>query len=180
MTDYTHTLVVDRPVRQVYDQWTQFESFPRFMEGVRTVRQVDDTHTSWDVEIAGIERHFDAEITDQRPDEVVAWSTTDGAVHGGRVTFRPGDGGGTEVTLAMDFEPEGFVEKAGAATGIVNARVKSDLERFKHFVEDEAGTADGWRGEVAEGDVISSTTDSVDLTDGRESRIHGTLPPDGV
>jgi len=128
MTDYTHTVVVDRPVRDVYNQWTQFESFPRFMEGVSEVRQIDDTHTAWDVEIAGVERHFDATITEQRPDEIVAWRTTDGSMHGGRVTFQPADRAGTEVTLSMDFEPEGFVENTNAG-------------------------ASGWRGEVAGGQV---------------------------
>jgi len=153
MTDYTHTVVVDRPVRQVYDLWTQFESFPAFMEGVKSVRQVDDTHTAWDVEIAGVERHFDATIVEQRPDELVAWTTTDGAVHGGRVQFRPAQDARTEVTLAMDFEPEGFLEKAGAATGIVSGRVKGDLERFKDFIEEHGAASEGWRGEVSGGAV---------------------------
>jgi len=154
MTDYEHTLVVDRPVRDVYNQWTQFETFPRFMEGVTQVRQIDDTHTSWDVEIAGVERHFDATITEQRPDEVVAWTTTDGSMHGGRVAFRPVEGSSTEVTLAMDFEPEGLVEKAGAATGIVSSRVKGDLERFKEFIETNGPSAPGWRGQVEGGSVV--------------------------
>jgi len=158
MTDYTHTVVVDRPVRQVYDLWTRFESFPAFMEGVKSVRQVDDTHTSWDVEIAGVERHFDATIVEQRPDEVVAWTTTDGAVHGGRVVFRPAENAGTEVTLAMDFEPEGFLEKAGAATGVVSARVKADLERFKKFIEENDASAEGWRGEIHGGTVTDDGT----------------------
>jgi uncharacterized membrane protein len=147
MTDYTHTLVVDRPVREVYEQWTRFETFPRFMEGVTQVEQLDATHTSWDVEIAGVERHFDATITEQRPDEVVAWTTTDGSVHGGRVMFRPVAEAGTEVTLAMQFDPEGFLEQAGAATGIVGARVRSDLERFKHFIESNDASASGWSGD---------------------------------
>jgi uncharacterized membrane protein len=148
MSQHTHTLEVDCPVRTVYDQWTQFETFPEFMEGVRAVRQVDDTHSAWDVEIAGIERHFDATVVEQVPDRVVSWTTTDGAMHAGQVRFTPLDPARTEVTLSLDFEPEGLAEKSGEALGIVDSRVKGDLKRFKEFIEERGVETGAWRGEV--------------------------------
>lgn len=151
MGQYTHTLEVDRPVRTVYDQWTQFESFPEFMDGVTAVRQVDDTHTAWDVEIAGVERHFDATIVEQRPDERVAWTTTDGAYHAGEVRFEPVGADRTRVTLEMDFEPEGVAEKAGEMLGVVGSRVKGDLERFKDYIEERGVESGAWRGTVEDG-----------------------------
>jgi uncharacterized membrane protein len=154
MGDYTHTLEVARPVRTVYDQWTQFESFPEFMEGVQSVRQVDDTHTAWDVEIAGVERHFDATVVEQRPDERVAWTTTDGSFHAGEVRFEAVGADRTKVTLEMDFEPEGLAEKAGDALGIVRSRVKGDLERFKEFIEERGVETGAWRGEVSGGQAV--------------------------
>ena len=149
MSDHTHTVEVDRPVRTVYDQWTQFETFPEFMEGVKSIRQLDDTHTAWDVEVGGVERHFDATIVEQEPDRRVAWTTTDGAHHAGEVRFEPVAADRTKVTLRMDFEPEGFQERAGDMLGIVGSRVKSDLERFKEFIESRGVETGAWRGEVA-------------------------------
>jgi uncharacterized membrane protein len=151
VNEYTHTLVVDVPVRVAYDQWTQMEEFPRFMEGVLDVRQVTETHMHWHVSISGVEREFDAVITDQVPDQVIAWASVDGPKQAGTVTFRSLDAERTEVTLAMVFEPEGLVEKAGDALGIVERRVRGDLERFKEFIESRGAQTGSWRGEVLGG-----------------------------
>ena len=139
---------VDAPLRTVYDQWTQFESFPQFMEGVEAVRQVDDTHLHWKAEIAGAQREWDAEITEQKPDERVAWTATDGAKNAGVVTFHYLDDRKSKVMLQLDFEPEGFVETAGDALGFVKRRAAGDLRRFKEFIETQGTETGAWRGEV--------------------------------
>lgn len=139
---------VDVPVRTAYDQWTQFESFPRFMEGVEEVHQIDDTHLHWKVKAAGAEREFDAVITEQRPDERVAWKSTEGPAHSGVVTFRRLSEGRTRVTTQMEWQPQGLAEKAGALLGADDRRVKGDLKRFKSFIEERGHETGGWRGEV--------------------------------
>jgi hypothetical protein len=131
MSTIEQSIEVAVPVRTAYDQWTQFEDFPRFMEGVETVRQLDDKRLHWVAEIGGRRREWDAEITEQRPDERVAWTNVDGARNAGVVTFHRIGDGVTRVMLQMQFEPEGMVEKAGDALGVVRRRVKGDLERFK-------------------------------------------------
>lgn len=151
MDTITRTIEVDVPIQTAYDQWTQFEDFPRFMGGVEEIRQLDDKRTHWVTKIGGVKREFDAEILVQRPDQGVSWRSLDGPTHAGRVTFAPVGDTRTEVTLAMDWEPEGFVEKAGDALGIVEGQAKKDLEHFKQFIE-ERGTATGaWRGSVDTG-----------------------------
>jgi uncharacterized membrane protein len=160
MDEYTHSLVVDVPVRVAYDQWTQMEEFPRFMEGVDDVRQVTDTHMHWRVSIGGVEREFDAVITDQVPDQVIAWASVDGPKQAGTVTFRALDPERTEVALAMVFEPEGLVESAGEALGIVESHVRGDLERFKEFIESRGAQTGSWRGEVLGGVRESPRTTS--------------------
>jgi uncharacterized membrane protein len=145
----TEFVDVNVPVRTAYNQWTQFEEFPRFMEGVSEIRQLDDTHTHWKTEIAGIKREFDAEITEQLPDERVAWHATDGEKQAGVVTFHRIDDTHTRVTVQMDFDPQGFVETAGDKLGVIDRRVKSDLHRFKEFIESRGGIETGaWRGQV--------------------------------
>jgi uncharacterized membrane protein len=136
------------PVSAAYNQWTQFESFPRFMGAVERVDQLSDTRTHWVTKIAGVEREFDAEITEQHPDERVAWKTLDGPSQAGVVTFHRIDDTHSRVSLQMDFDPEGFTEKAGNALGFVEGQVKSDLKSFKAFIESGDGTAGGWRGDV--------------------------------
>jgi uncharacterized membrane protein len=149
MANIERSIDVDVPVRAAYDQWTQFEDFPRFMEGVEEIRQLDDTHTHWRTKIAGREKEFDAVITEQRPDERIAWTSQDGPEHAGVVTFHHIDDGRTRVMLQMDYEPEGVAEKVGDLVGVVERRVKGDLERFKALVEEQGGAAaGGWRGEV--------------------------------
>src|SRR5690606_25558377 len=135
-----------------YDQWTQFESFPRFMEGVESVRQVDDRHLHWKAEIAGVKREWDAEIVDQTPDERVTWRATDGTTNAGTVAFAPA-AAGTRVTLRLEFEPEGIVEKAGDALNFVDRKAAGDLERFKEFIEGRGVETGAWRGEVKPGEV---------------------------
>ncbi|WP_336922194.1 SRPBCC family protein [Aquipuribacter sp. SD81] len=151
METITRSIEVDVPLQVAYDQWTQFEDFPQFMGGVETIQQQSDTRTHWVTKIAGVSREFDAEVLVQQPDQGVSWRSVDGPTHAGRVTFNPLTDNRTEVTLAMDWEPEGVVEKAGDALGVVEGQVKKDLDSFKHFIE-ERGTATGaWRGQVDSG-----------------------------
>ncbi|WP_030716617.1 SRPBCC family protein [Streptomyces sp. NRRL F-2580] len=149
MSRVKETIEVDVPVTMAYNQWTQFESFPEFMDGVQRIEQRTDTLTHWVTKIAGVEREFDAEITEQVPDQKVAWVTVGGETEqSGLVTFRRIDPAHTEVTLMMDFDPDGMAENIGDKLGFVDRQVKGDLRRFKHFIEDR-GTATGqWRGQV--------------------------------
>jgi uncharacterized membrane protein len=139
---------VDVPVRVAYNQWTQFEEFPRFMEGVEKVEQIDDTHLHWQAEFGGASREWDAEITEQNPDERVAWRATSGAENAGVVTFHRLNENTTRVMLQLEFEPEGFVETVGDKLGFVKRRAKGDLERFKQFIEGQGSETGAWRGEV--------------------------------
>jgi uncharacterized membrane protein len=136
------------PIRTAYDQWTQFEEFPSFMEGVEEVRQLDDTHIHWRVEIAGAEREWDAEITEQRPEERVAWRSTAGLTNAGVVTFHKLDDGHTKVMLQQDVESSGFAERAAEVLGLIERRAKGDLERFRDLIERRGTATGGWRGEV--------------------------------
>jgi uncharacterized membrane protein len=147
-TNVLESIDVHVPVRAAYDQWTQFESFPRFMDGVERIDQVTDTRTHWVTSIAGVTREFDAEITEQHPDERVAWRTENGTHQSGVVTFHRIDDSTTRVTLQLDHDPEGLVEKAGDALGIVQRRVKGDLRNFKEFIEARGTGEAGWRGDV--------------------------------
>ncbi|MCX4683214.1 SRPBCC family protein [Kitasatospora purpeofusca] len=143
---------VDVPLHTAYNQWTQFEDFPRFMEGVEAVTQLDDRRNHWRTSVGGVSREFDTEIVDQLPDERIAWRTVDGEVEQkGVVTFRSIDATHTTVSLAMDFRPEGLVERAGSAMGMVDRRVKGDLRRFKDFVEERGREEGGWRGRITPG-----------------------------
>ena len=148
MSNIEQSIDVEVPVRTAYDQWTQFEEFPRFMEGVEKITQLTDTRTHWVTEIAGVRREFDAEITEQEPDQRIAWTTIDEPKQAGVVTFHRIDDGKTRVMLQLDFEPEGLVEKAGDALGIVKSRTKGDMERFKEFIESRGTETGAWRGEV--------------------------------
>ncbi len=139
---------VEKPLRTVYDQWTQFEEFPRFMEGVEDVRQLDEKTLRWKATIAGKLEEWDAEIVDQKPDEQIAWRHTRGAINRGVVFFTPIDEERTRVTLALEYEPRGVVEKIGDALGFVTRRVEGDLERFKRFIEERGEATGAWRGEV--------------------------------
>ncbi|MCA1673317.1 MAG: SRPBCC family protein [Actinobacteria bacterium] len=136
------------PVRTAYNQWTQFESFPQFMEGVEGIEQVSDTRTHWRTKIAGVQREFDAEITEQHPDERVAWRTVDGPHQAGVVTFHRLDDVNTRVMLQLEYHPDDLVEKTGTALGMVQRRAQGDLERFKQFIESQEQETGAWRGDV--------------------------------
>lgn len=139
---------VDVPVTTAYNQWTQFETFPEFMEGVEEVVQMTDTTTHWRVKLAGVEREFDATITEQHPDERVAWRAVDGTQHAGVVTFHKLADDKTRVTLQLDTDPEGVVETVGDAVGVPKMRAKGDLKRFKEFIESRRTESGAWRGDV--------------------------------
>jgi uncharacterized membrane protein len=149
MPTYEKSVDVTVPVRTAYDQWTQFELFPEFMDGVEQITQADDTHTHWVTSIAGVHREFDALITEQRPDERVAWRSTSGPNQAGVVTFHRIDDFTTRVHLQLELAPEDLTEKAGAATGMIGHRLQGDLTRFKEFVEALHSQTGGWRGSVA-------------------------------
>jgi uncharacterized membrane protein len=136
------------PVSTAYNQWTQFESFPEFMDGVDEVTQETTTRTHWKTSIGGVHREFEANITEQHPDERVAWRTVDGPFHAGVVTFHRLDDEHTRVTLQMDYQPESMTEKVGTALGMVERRTAGDLQRFKTFIESHGIATGAWRGEV--------------------------------
>ena len=149
------SIEVQVPVRQAYNQWTQFEEFPEFMEGIQSVQQLDDTHVHWVAEIRGESREWTTEITEQQPDEKVAWKTIEGEVkNDGVVTFEPVDGGQTRVSVQMDVEGESAAENvAGDLLGVVKRQVRGDLERFKQLIENRGEETGAWRGEVREGET---------------------------
>ena len=154
MSTIEKSVTVDVPVSTAYDQWTQFETFPSFMEGVEEVRQIDDTHLHWRADIAGVHREWDAEIVDQTPDERITWRALGGTKNDGTVSFAPDElGRSTRVTLRMEFEPEGIVEKTGDALKIIDRRTEGDLERFKTFIETRGTETGAWRGDVKPGDA---------------------------
>lgn len=139
---------VDCPIRAVYNQWTQFEEFPRFMAGVKEVRQLDDTHVHWHAEIWGKDKEWDAEITEQEPDKRISWKSISGAPNAGTVRFEPLGADRTRVRLVMAYEPEGIVENAGDALGIFSQRVENTVQDFKEYIESRGRESGGWRGEV--------------------------------
>jgi uncharacterized membrane protein len=147
----TESIDVDVPVSTAYNQWTQFESFPEFMGGVDAINQLDDTHLHWTTSIGGVSREFDTEITEQHPEERVAWTSTDGTTHAGVVTFHRLSESTSRVTAQIDWSPEGMVEKAGSALGFDDRQVKSDLARFKEFIESRGAESGAWRGDVDTG-----------------------------
>jgi uncharacterized membrane protein len=149
MSTITESVDVKVTVSTAYNQWTQFESFPRFMDGVEEIRQLDDTHTHWKINVAGVTKEFDATITEQNPDERVAWTSNSGPTHAGVITFHRIDNDTTRVTAQMDIDPDGFIENVADKLGILDRRVKGDMERFKTFIENRDGHETGaWRGDV--------------------------------
>ncbi|MDF2710186.1 SRPBCC family protein [Nonomuraea muscovyensis] len=198
MSTIEHSVDVNVPIRVAYNQWTQFESFPEFMEGVESVKQLTDTRTHWITEIAGVKREFDAEITEQHPDERIAWHSIDKPRQAGVVTFHRLNDDTTKVTLQMEYDPEGFVETAGDWLQLVRLRVRGDMERFKAFIESRGGETGAWRGDVpgphqhgsgydaggavppgTGGNVPPGTVGGPDLTPGGTPGSGSTLPPPG-
>jgi uncharacterized membrane protein len=148
MSTIQESVDVNVPVRTAYNQWTQFEDFPAFMEGVEEVKQITDTRLRWRAEIAGVEREWEAAIDEQRPDERIAWHAIDGPKNAGVVTFHRLDDSKTRIMLQLEFEPDDALEKTGDALGLVKRRARGDLERFKEFIESRGSETGAWRGEV--------------------------------
>ena len=148
MEQVEKTVEVNCPIRTVYNQWTQFEEFPRFMAGVKEVRQLDDTHVHWHAEIWGKDKEWDAEITEQEPDKRISWKSISGAPNAGTVRFEPLGDDRTRVRLVMAYEPEGAVENTGDALGVFSRRVESTVKDFKEYIESRGRETGGWRGEV--------------------------------
>ena len=136
------------PVRTAYNQWTQFEEFPRFMEGVERVEQLDDTHLHWVANVAGKRKEWNARITEQLPDERVAWTSESGARNAGVVTFHKLAPEKTRIMLQLEYEPDDVIESVGDKLGFMTNRVRGDLERFKQFIESRGHETGAWRGEV--------------------------------
>jgi uncharacterized membrane protein len=148
MSRITDHIDVDVPVTVAYDQWTQFESFPQFMEGVERVVQLDEKTLDWTASIAGKTKHWRAEIVQQEPDRLVSWRSLDGARNDGTVRFEALDAGTCRITLELDLEPDGPIEATGDALGFVSRRVKGDLERFREFIESRGEATGAWRGRI--------------------------------
>ncbi len=146
-------IVVDVPVTTAYDQWTQFESFPRFMEGVKEVVQLDEKTLRWRAAVGTKEEEWEAEITEQMPDRHVAWRSTSGAPNAGSVVFDPAGTDKTRVSLEISYEPRDAGEKVGDALGVLERRVDGDLKRFKEFIERRQAPTGAWRGEIHGGQV---------------------------
>jgi len=153
MASVSESIEVDVPVSVAYNQWTQFEEFPSFMEGVESVRQLDDTHLHWVAEIGGKRHEWDAEITQQEPDRRIAWRAQDGKYNSGNVTFESQTSDQTRINVEMTYDAEGLVESLGGALGADDRRVKGDLKRFKELIESRGAESGAWRGKVQKGEV---------------------------
>ena len=154
MASITESIDVQVPVRTAYDQWTQFEEFPQFMEDVQSVEQIDDGILHWVVG-AGVKQHaWTAEVTEQRPDELVAWRAIEGRWNAGVVTFHRLAEDETRVTLQMEHENDGLMDQLGSALGMDNRRVQGDLGRFKELVEARGEATGAWRGEIQDGERV--------------------------
>ena len=148
MATIEQSIEVEVPITTAYNQWTQFQEFPQFMESVQEVRQLDDTHLHWVAEVGGKTHEWDAEITEQLPDERVAWKSTDGRNNAGVVTFHRLSDDRTKIMVQMDYDPEGMVESLGSAVGADDRQVKGDLDRFKELIESRGFESGAWRGQV--------------------------------
>jgi uncharacterized membrane protein len=159
------SIEVDVPVRVAYDQWTQFEEFPRFMEGIESVQQQDDKRLQWRGKVAGKVEQWNAEITEQVPDKVIAWKSTSGARNEGIVRFASVGSDKTKVDVEMHWEPQGVTERIGDVLGADDMRIQGDLNRFKKFIEERRTETGAWRGEihgdkVVEGDRAEETQET--------------------
>jgi uncharacterized membrane protein len=150
------SIEVEAPVNKVYNQWTQFEDFPKFMQGIEEVKQLDNKRLHWVAEIAGKRKEWDAEIFEQVPDQKIAWRSTSGAANAGIVSFQPLASDRTNVTVRMEYEPEGAIENVGAALGAVGTRIEGDLKRFRDFIQSRLQETGAWRGEIRAGRVEST------------------------
>lgn len=166
---------VEAPVSKVYNQWTQFEEFPRFMEGVEEVKQLDDKRLRWRAEIGGKTVEWDAEIFEQIPDQRVAWRSTTGELNSGMVNFEALGPNRTRVSVKINYRPTGAMEKIGSALGVVSQRVERDLERFKDFIEERRSETGAWRGQIEGRRVESSGGSDESMT--RSQRLASTDIP---
>lgn len=160
MSHMTQQIEVDVPVRVAYDQWTQFESFPMFMSGVDKVDQLDDKRLEWTATIAGKTKHWRAEIVEQQPDTLVSWRSTSGARNDGEVRFESLTPDRTRISLDLDIDPDGLIETAGDALGVVDRQVRGDLERFREFIEARRQPTGAWRGRVDDGRIQRTSIES--------------------
>ncbi|MGK3647849.1 SRPBCC family protein [Pseudarthrobacter enclensis] len=149
-------ILVNVPVSTAYNQWTQFEDFPHFMGGVKSVKQLSDDRLEWVAEIGGIRRQWEARILEQVPDRRVAWAATEGATNAGAVDFEDVGGGQTSLKLTLEYEPEGIIEKVGDKLNVVDRQAESDLQKFKEFIEDEGYASGAWRGSVNPGASVGT------------------------
>jgi uncharacterized protein YndB with AHSA1/START domain len=168
----THSIEINAPLRAVYNQWTQFEEFPRFMEGVEEVRQNGPRNLFWTARIAGKEKRWEAEILEQIPDHRIVWQSIDGTPNSGEVRFETLDEERTRVTLTMEYEPEGFLEKAGDALGIPSGRAEGDLKRFRDFIEEKGTETAGWNGRIEPGENPEDASPAIQTE--RSSRVEAT------
>ena len=145
MAQIEKSVVVDVPISTAYNQWTQFEEFPRFMEGVHEVKQLDDRHLYWRAEVGGREQEWEAEIREQVPDKKIIWNAVDGSENAGIVRFEPAGPTSTRVRLQMSYNPEGFMETIGDKLGFMTRRVEGDLERFRDFIEERGVETGAYR-----------------------------------
>ncbi len=148
MSTIEKSIDVNVPVRTVYNQWTQFEEFPRFMEGIEEVRQLDEKRLHWRASVGGKEKQWDATITEQTPDRRIAWHNTSGSTNAGVVTFHHINDNTTRIMLQLEYDPEGVVENVGDIVGVVSRRVQGDLQRFKEFIEARGSETGAWRGKI--------------------------------
>jgi uncharacterized membrane protein len=149
------SIEVGVPIRTAYNQWTQFEEFPRFMEGVESVKQLDDKRLHWRANIYGKTEEWDAVIEEQEPDQRITWHSTSGNDIAGKVSFASQDPNRTRINLEMGYDPEGAVENIGTWLGVVDRRIEADLKRFKEFIEKRGVETGGWRGEIENQQVVS-------------------------
>lgn len=174
MGSTTHSIDVNAPLGAVYNQWTQFEEFPCFMEGVVEIRQQGPRTLFWRVNVGGKDKQWEAKVLEQVPDTRIVWESVDGTQNRGMIAFEPMDDERTRITLTMEYEPEGFLERAGDALGIPSSQVEGDLERFKDFIEKRELETGGWRGQIENGESVHSTSgisrseDPLDVKNGDE------------
>jgi len=178
VTTLHETIEVDVPVSTAYNQWTQFESFPEFMRGVESVEQIDETSLHFRTDIAGVRREYNAQITEQLPDRRIAWVSTDKPRNSGEVTFEPLGPERTRVTVELEWEPEGLVEKAGSAVGADSHQISSDLKRFKQFIESRGIETGAWRSAVDHGEV-EETEEEAGFAANAPAHPHAAATPHG-
>src|SRR6202030_3081605 len=157
MGSTTHSIDVNAPLTAVYNQWTQFEEFPRFMEGVVEVRQEGPRTLFWKVNVGGKDKQWEAEILEQVPDTRIVWESVDGTQNRGMIAFAPVDDERTRITLTIEYEPEGILERAGDAFGIPSSQVEGDLKRFRDFIEKKELETENWRGRIESGESMHAT-----------------------